>query len=212
MGDGITSYRDRLRLLVIGIVFLMVVALLYVFTASLYPPSHLKPERLVRIDISNLKEGESVTRKWDGLPIVVLHRTGKQIEDITAVISRREHAELHSLVPDPEGLKPELRSLRRDYFVAYKLPGGGIPCSAEYLGPYPEQSDYLQYPVVFMEQCKGMFFDAAGHALLGGWPGPDLSVPPHRYLSDTLIEIGPPSSDPAYSFNVQNRRLLRRSY
>ena len=143
---------------------------------------------------------------------MILHRTDRQIADIALLESRREHLRPDPLVPDPEGLIPGLRSLGSDYFVAYSLPGRGVPCSAQYQGTDPEHTDILGYRVVFLEQCRGTFFDAGGHLMRGGWKGPDLSIPPHRFLSDEMIEIGPPPSDPSQSFKVQNQGLHRRSF
>ena len=205
------SYRALLRKMVAGLAVVFAAAMFYVFAASLYPTLPNKSEKLITVDLSRLKPGEAMVRKWDELPVVILHRTEKQVSEVALWKSQREHVALDPLVPDPEGLLPGLRSFRSDYFVAFSVPGRGVPCSAQYQGTESEYPGLVRYPVAFIEQCRGTFFDAGGHLMQGSWEGPDLSIPPHRYLSEKMIEIGPPVSDPAQSFKVQFKGLQRRS-
>ena len=143
----------------------------------------------VIIDISKIPEGEVKRVKWNGLPVIVLHRTKAQIEQISELENYRQNDRLITSIQDPTGLIAEYRSIKPQYFVVYGWTGNAIQCGSNYtpsLDPYPSINGG------FLEMCRGAWHDVTGRLLKKSWPeGGDLPIPPHKYLTGTTIKIGP---------------------
>ncbi|WP_053980584.1 ubiquinol-cytochrome c reductase iron-sulfur subunit [Marinagarivorans algicola] len=143
----------------------------------------------VEINISRIEPGQMVTFEWRGKPIYVVRRTQKVLDDL---------AKMEPLLRDPSSEKsvqpdyvdPKFRSQKDEFLVLLGLcthlgcaPGyqpkvGSVQISGgEWLGG-------------FFCKCHGSKFDLAGR-VLQGVPAPiNLEVPPHKYLSDSVILVG----------------------
>jgi ubiquinol-cytochrome c reductase iron-sulfur subunit len=90
--------------------------------------------------------------------------------------------------PTPEYARNEYRSRKPEYLIAVGI-CTHLGCSPA--GPFASnQNAQLGADQGFLCPCHGSTFDLAGRVFKNK-PAPDnLPVPPHKYLSDTVIVIG----------------------
>ena len=138
----------------------------------------------VRVDVSQLEPGQRITVLWRGKPVWVIRRT----EAMLAALSK-PNAELR----DPASHTPQqpayatniYRSIKPEYLVLIGI------CTHLGCAPLYEPHESKKYKHGgFYCPCHGSVFDLAGR-VFQQMPAPiNLEVPPHRYISPTLIEIG----------------------
>ena len=162
----------------------------YPFLASWNPSERAKalgaPEEA---DISKLEPGGLLRVTWRGQVTWVARRTEQNLADLAA---------LDDLLADPNSEVPQQppycqnphRSIKPEYFVAVGI-CTHLGCSPTYR---PEagaaELGGEEWKGGFFCPCHGSRFDLAGR-VYSGVPAPtNLVVPPHHYLSDSLVLIG----------------------
>ena len=146
----------------------------------------------VEVDISAINPGEKLTVEWRGKPVWIIRRTPEQLAAMNNI--EPELADPKS-VRNPEEITPEYarnryRSIKPEYMIAVGICThlGCSPGDKFAPGPQPSLPDTWQGG--FLCACHGSTFDLAGRVYKNK-PAPDnLVVPPHMYLSDTLLIIG----------------------
>jgi ubiquinol-cytochrome c reductase iron-sulfur subunit len=145
----------------------------------------------VRVDISGLQPGGKMVVEWRGKPVWILRRT----EDMLASLARTEPdvadpRSLRTQYPTPDYAKNPHRSIKPEFFVGVGI-CSHLGCSpTDKLTPGPQPSLPNDWAGGFLCPCHGSTFDVAGRVFKNK-PAPDnLEVPPHMYLSDTLLLIG----------------------
>ena len=140
-------------------------------------------------DVSKLEEGGMLRVKWRGQVCWVVRRS----EESLAMLSSLDDtlADPASEVPQqPEYCKNAHRSIKPEYFVAVGI-CTHLGCSPTYR-PDIGAADLggKAWKGGFFCPCHGSKFDLAGR-VYAGVPAPtNLVIPPHKYVSDTLILIG----------------------
>lgn len=163
------------------------------FVSSFTPSERAKAAGApVEADISALKPGEMTTVEWRGKPVWIMRRTKEQLESLKKTDaqvadpqSKRKPDEL-----TPEYARNEYRSRKPEILVAVGICShlGCSPTSKFQPGAQPSLPDDWQGG--FLCPCHGSTFDLAGRVFKNK-PAPDnLEVPPHMYLSDTVLLIG----------------------
>ena len=146
----------------------------------------------VEVDISTLRPGEMMTVEWRGKPVWIVRRTPEQLAALEKTASQ---------LADPDSKRtPELltpayarnphRSIKPEVLVAVGICShlGCSPSSRFQPGAQPSLPDDWQGG--FFCPCHGSTFDMAGR-VFANKPAPDnLEVPPHMYMSDTMILVG----------------------
>lgn len=162
----------------------------YPFLSSLGPSERVMAgDPLLRVDVSKIAEGEEKVFEWNGLPVVVLHRSKEQLKQLSELEKYRAHKGLITSVPDPDGLIKKYRSIKPQYFVVYGWTGNAIQCGSFYT---PELYNYPNINGGFSEMCRGAWHDITGRLLRGSWAeGGDLPIPPYEFIDDTTIKVGP---------------------
>jgi len=191
--------RQYLRSIVLVLLFVFAAMVLYVSMSSMSPSARVTGPPYIQIDISNLKPGETIIKGFRGYAVVVLHRTQDQIEDISKNHRYRVSPVRKAVIPDPNGLLPNYRSINKEYFVAYTWSGIPNECSTVYRGPSTENYSNNSFKWVggFYEPCRSAAYDTAGHLLKNTWlHSRDLPIPPYHYLKTSLIEITMPPNPP----------------
>jgi ubiquinol-cytochrome c reductase iron-sulfur subunit len=146
----------------------------------------------VEADISALKPGEMATFEWRGKPVWVMRRTKEQVESLKKTDAQVADPE-SKRKPDeltPEYARNEYRSRKPEVLVVVGICShlGCSPTSKFQPGAQPSLPDDWQGG--FLCPCHGSTFDLAGRVFKNK-PAPDnLEVPPHMYLSDTVLLIG----------------------
>lgn len=159
------------------------------FVASLAPSERARALGApVDVDVGGLRPGELRTVEWRGKPVFVLRRTPEMIDAL---------AQHDALLADPQSRRSEqpdaarngLRSSRRDLVV--------IEAVCTHLGcvpsfrPTPGSPDIdAQWPGGFFCPCHGSKFDLAGRVFKNVPAPTNLTVPPHRFLSEAVLSIG----------------------
>ncbi len=146
----------------------------------------------VQVDISGLKPGEKLTVEWRGKPVWIIRRTPEQVAALPKIDaeladpkSQRKPDEL-----TPAYARNEARSIKPEFFVGVGICShlGCSPSDKFTPGPQPSLPDNWQGG--FLCPCHGSTFDLAGRVFKNK-PAPDnLEVPPHMYLSDSVVLIG----------------------
>lgn len=163
------------------------------FVSSFAPSERAKAAgAAVEADISALKPGEKMTVEWRGKPVWIIRRTKEQIESLTKTEpqvadpqSKRNPGEL-----TPEYARNPHRSIKPEYLVAVGICShlGCSPTDRFQTGAQPSLPD--DWAGGFLCPCHGSTFDLAGR-VFKNMPAPDnLEVPPHMYVSDTVLLIG----------------------
>lgn len=142
----------------------------------------------VEIDLSKMETGQLIRVAWRGKPVWVLNRTPEVLATLKTLNGElRDPQSLESL--QPASSKNEGRSIKPEIFVAVGLCThlGCSPTFRPEVSP-PDLGD--KWKGGFFCPCHGSWFDLAGR-VYSGVPAPtNLEVPPHRYVTDTLLIVG----------------------
>ena len=146
----------------------------------------------VQVDISAIKPGEKLTVEWRGKPVWIIRRTPEQVAALPKIDgqladpkSERKPGEL-----TPPYARNEARSIKPEFFVGVGICShlGCSPSDRFVTGAQPSLPD--DWIGGFLCPCHGSTFDLAGRVFKNK-PAPDnLEVPPHMYLSETVLLIG----------------------
>jgi len=145
----------------------------------------------VEFDVSKLQPGEKAVVEWRGKPVWVLRRTPEQLaalEQNDGALA--DPASDRTAYPTPEYAKNRHRSIKPEYLVAVGICThlGCSPGDKFTTGPQPSLPD--DWKGGFLCACHGSTFDMAGRVFKNK-PAPDnLEIPPHHYVSDTVLLIG----------------------
>jgi ubiquinol-cytochrome c reductase iron-sulfur subunit len=169
------------------------VAVAVPFVSSFAPSERARAAgAAVEADISGLKPGEKMTVEWRGKPVWILRRTKEQLESLKKIDAQLADPESKRKADEltPAYARNEWRSIKPEYLVAVGICShlGCSPSDKLQAGPQPSLPD--DWLGGFLCPCHGSTFDLAGRVFKNK-PAPDnLEVPPHQYLSDTLLLIG----------------------
>jgi ubiquinol-cytochrome c reductase iron-sulfur subunit len=142
----------------------------------------------VEVDISKVEPGALVKVEWRGRAIMILHRTVDMLGGLASVEGE---------LADPgseESLQPSYarnahRSLRPEFLIIEGVCThlGCAPTPRFDVAPADLGADWRGG---FYCPCHGSKFDLAGR-VYRGFPAPtNLSVPPHRFLTESALLIG----------------------
>ena len=160
------------------------------FVASFQPSERAKAAGApVEVDLSGIGPGEMKTVEWRGKPVWILRRTPEMLASLKKTDAEvADPNSLRTTYPTPDYAKNEHRSIKPEYFIAVGI-CSHLGCSPT--GPLGAgASPALGGDPGFLCPCHGSTFDLAGRVFKNK-PAPDnLEVPPHKYLSDTLVLVG----------------------
>jgi ubiquinol-cytochrome c reductase iron-sulfur subunit len=160
------------------------------FVASFTPSERAKAAGApVEVDLSGIAPGTMKTVEWRGKPVWILRRTPEMIEAVKKTGDRVADPESkRTAYPTPPYARNELRSIKPEYLIAVGICShlGCSPVGPLGAGANPTLGDDMG----FLCPCHGSTFDLAGRVFKNK-PAPDnLEVPPHKFLSDTLVLVG----------------------
>jgi ubiquinol-cytochrome c reductase iron-sulfur subunit len=141
----------------------------------------------VEVDVGDIPPGGMRTVEWRGKPVWIVRRSPEMLAAVQK--PSPDLADPNSMRDQqPEYARNATRSVRPEVFVAVGI-CTHLGCSPT--GPYNAgQSPQLGGDQGFVCPCHGSTFDLAGRVFKNK-PAPDnLAIPPHRYLSDTVVLIG----------------------
>jgi ubiquinol-cytochrome c reductase iron-sulfur subunit len=148
----------------------------------------------IEVDLASIAEGQAVTLKWRGNPLIIRHRTKIEIEAAKAV----KMDELKDPVARNANAKDGVDASDDNRVVGGKENFLVMLGVCTHLGCVPDgNSGSREFAVVegssktggWFCPCHGSQYDTAGRIRRG--PAPEnLAVPPYKYLSDTKILVG----------------------
>jgi ubiquinol-cytochrome c reductase iron-sulfur subunit len=166
------------------------VALAAPFVASFAPSERAKAAGApVEVDLSGIPVGEKIVVEWRGLPVWILRRTPEMLQSIKKADGEvADPGSQRTQYPTPEYAQNEYRSIKPEYLITVGV-CTHLGCSP--IGPFPGGANaQLGADPGFVCPCHGSTFDLAGRVFKNK-PAPDnLPVPPHKYLSETVVLIG----------------------
>jgi ubiquinol-cytochrome c reductase iron-sulfur subunit len=144
----------------------------------------------VEQDISKLEAGSMVKVNWRGQAIYIVRRTPEMIQVIEdpRVLDRLRDPKSEES-DQPKYAKNATRSLKPEYLV---LVGVCTHLGCAPMGRFQPQDAELgaDWPGGFYCPCHGSKFDLAGR-VFKDVPAPlNLRVPPHRFVTDSVVQIG----------------------
>lgn len=159
------------------------------FASSLRPSERARALGApVEVDISRMEPGAMQRVQWRGRPVWVVYRTEAALERLPENEDRLRDPDSEK-PQQPEYAQNQHRSIRPEILV---LVGTctHLGCSPTYRPEVAPADLGPQWQGGFFCACHGSRFDLAGR-VFEGVPAPtNLVVPPHRYLSDTVILVG----------------------
>lgn len=159
------------------------------FVASLFPSQKAKALGVpVRIDISKIEPGALHRDEWRGKLVMVVRRTRQNLEDLIA---------LQDKLLDPGSERQQqpayaqnaYRSIKDEYLVMIGL-CTHLGCAPTYRPEVSSEDLGPEWKGGFYCPCHGSRFDLAGRVYKSVPAPANMEIPPYRYISDTLIEVG----------------------
>jgi len=163
----------------------------YPFLASWQPSARAQAAGApLQVDISKLDAGAMMIVEWRGKPVWVVRRT-------EAMLSKLKDEALLTKLRDPKSVEPQQptycendnRSIKPDYLVMIGI-CTHLGCSPTYR-PQPAEADLgKDWPGGFQCACHGSRFDLSGRVFQGVPAPTNMVIPPHQYLSETVLLVG----------------------
>lgn len=150
--------------------------------SSMNPAADVLALATTEVDVSQVKEGQSITAMWRGKPVFIRRRTAKEIEEArTAAMSD---------LKDPES---DENRLKQSTFKGKDMPEwlvmigvcthlGCVPLGQKPTDPHGEFDGWFC-------PCHGSQYDSSGRIRKGPAPK-NLEVPPYQFTDSTKIKIG----------------------
>jgi ubiquinol-cytochrome c reductase iron-sulfur subunit len=166
------------------------VAALSPFVASWNPSAKARAAGAsVKADVSKLEPGQQMVVEWRGKPVWIVRRSAESVQALES---------LNDSMADPESVKanqPDYvpntasRALRDEFIVMIGI-CTHLGCSPTYLPEVVVDEQGEDWLGGFYCPCHGSTFDLSGRVYKNKPAPTNLEIPPHFYVSDTIIQIG----------------------
>lgn len=159
------------------------------FVTSMLPSDKAKAAGApVEADISKLEPGQMIRVQWRGKPVWVVSRTPAMVEALPGLNDQLRDPESNES-EQPEYTRNAQRSIKPEVLVLVGI-CTHLGCSPSFRPEVAPADLGPDWKGGFFCPCHGSTFDLAGR-VYRGVPAPlNLVVPPHRYVSNTVILVG----------------------
>ena len=174
MSKNNTPRRDFIKLATMTLGGVGAASLAIPFITSMNPGKDTLALASTEIDLSPLKEGQSLTVIWRGKPVFIKHRTPKEITEA-------KNTDLNDLID----IEDDADRVQNDKWLVVL----GV-CT--HLGCVPlgqKTSDIKGEYGGWFCPCHGSHYDTSGRIRKGPAPK-NLPVPPYVFLNESRIKIG----------------------
>ena len=174
-------------------IFLLLIFIAFIFVWNLFSgysdSSTIKKDHyLLRFNLNELGPGEVRIIHHNGLPIVVMHRTKKELEELLVI---------RSSLSDPDSMQSKqpkfarnyYRSLKPEFFIAYAVtPKIGHPINYRLKNYNNSRISNLKWFGGFTEdRHTGYIYDKAGRTYID--VGRNLEVPNYKITSKNQLYV-----------------------
>ena len=143
----------------------------------------------IEADISRLEEGRMMTVEWQSKPVWIVRRSEKTLADLETNNANLRDPASENPDQQPAYAQNQHRSIKEDVLVLVGI-CTHLGCSPTFrpdIAPADLGEDWLGG---FFCPCHSSRFDMAGRVFQGVPAPTNLSVPPHYYVSDSVILVG----------------------
>lgn len=165
------SRRDFLVMSTAAVTCAGLVAAAVPFISSLNPDAGELAVGSTEVDISKIKEGDTITVMWRGTPVFVRHRTKAEIE--------KAQATPMSELKDPETDEARVKKGMEQWLIVVAV------CTHLGCVPLSYKGDYDGW----FCPCHGSHYDTSGRIRKGPAPK-NLPVPIYAFINDSTLKIG----------------------
>jgi len=159
------------------------------FVLSMLPSERAKAAGApVEADVSKIEPGAMITIEWRSKPVWVVNRTKEMLDLLDKHNDRLSDPMLAVATQQPDYCNNPGRSVKSNLMVIVGI------CTHLGCSPSPKLQAAgdmgVDWPGGFFCPCHGSKFDLAGRVFKGS-PAPiNLVVPPHKYISDSILLVG----------------------
>lgn len=167
------------------------------FVAYMNPSSRARSAGApVEVDISKLEPGQQITVAWRSKPVWILRRTPEMLAVLSDQTFTQRLRDPDSIVEQqPSYAQNTHRSIKHEYLVVIGI-CTHLGCVPTFRPEIAAQDLGAEWQGGYFCPCHGSRFDLAGRVYKKVPAPTNLVIPPHHYLSDTVLEIGV-GSEPA---------------
>ena len=143
----------------------------------------------VEVDISKLEEGRLLIVEWQSKPVWIVRRSAKTLSDLVTLEDKLSDPASENADQQPAYAQNANRSIKPEISVLVGI-CTHLGCSPTFrpdIGAVDLGADWLGG---FFCPCHSSKFDLAGRVYQGVPAPTNLVVPPHKYVSDSVILIG----------------------
>lgn len=171
LSDSNRDRRDFVVLTASAVAAVGAAACVLPLVDSLNPAEDVLAQASIEVDLSPIKEGQTIKVMWRGKPVFITHRTKEQIEEARAVPM--------SDLKDPEADQERVKEGHDQWLVMIAV------CTHLGCVPIENKGEYDGY----FCPCHGSDYDSSGRIRKGPAPK-NLFVPSYRFVDDNKIIIG----------------------
>jgi ubiquinol-cytochrome c reductase iron-sulfur subunit len=175
--DEETTRRDFIHIAAATAAAGGVVAVAWPLITQMNPAADVLALAELEVDLSKIALGTQLTVMWRGRPVIIRHRTEKEIEEARAV----KLAVLKDPQTDDERLVPNQEGVKEAQFLI-------MEGNCTHLGCVPVGNGAGDYDGWFCP-CHGSHYDSSGRIRKGPAPK-NLYIPPYTFIAANTIVLG----------------------
>ncbi len=154
----------------------------------------------IDIDVSGVQPGQQIIVLWRSRPIFIVHRTPDQLQKLQTEDKSQLRDPTSAALQQPPYAKNDHRSVKPELLVLVGI-CTHLGCIPEFV-PEPGGTLGPAWQGGYFCPCHGSRYDLAGR-VFQNVPAPyNLPVPPHRFVSNTVIRIGENPPESTFDFNT----------
>jgi len=159
------------------------------FVTSMLPSERAKAAGApVEAEISKIGPGSMITVEWRGKPVWIVNRSQAMLDALASHDDKLSDPKLEVISQQPDYCVNPSRAIKPNIMVLVGI------CTHLGCSPSPKLQTGgdmgADWTGGFFCPCHGSKFDLAGRVFSGS-PAPiNLVVPPHKYISDSVVLIG----------------------
>ncbi len=160
------------------------------FVLSMMPSARAKAAGApVEVDLSKVEPGMLLAVEWRGKPVWVVNRTKEMLDMLSKHDDKLTDPASENTSQQPDYCKNPTRSIKPEYLIVVGICThlGCSPTFRKELGPADLGADW---PGGWFCPCHGSRFDLAARVFNGSPAPTNLVIPPHKYLSETMVLVG----------------------